>query len=112
MTRILLRSRRLLAVSILLLLAGVVVLSAATRKPCLHVCTGPWHVWKAGHMTKTEGQEAYKLRMATVAQTSQAAPEESLTSPPSIYLPHEETIPLANSIVIQIRHFRSPPTLG
>jgi hypothetical protein len=63
-------------------------------------------------MTKSEGQEICKLRVNAEAQTLQAAREESLASPPSIYFPHEETIPSANSIVVQIRHFRSPPTLG
>lgn len=111
MTRILLRSRRLMAVSILLLLAGVVVLSAATRKPYLHVRTGPWHAWKAGHMTQPEGQEACKLHITTEAQT-QAAAQDSIALTPSIYSPHEENIPPANSIVAQIRHFRPPPTLG
>ena len=112
MTRILLRSRRLMAVSILLLLAAVVVLSTATRRPCLQVSTGPWRLWKAGHMTKPQGQEACKLHVNAEAPALQGAPEESPASPPSIYFPHKETIPPTNSIVVQIRHFRSPPTLG
>ena len=112
MTRFLRRSRQLLAVSILCLLAGVVVLSTATRKPCLQVCTAPWHLWKAGHMAKSEGQEICKLRVNAEAQTLQAAPADSLASPSSIYFPQEEIIPPANSVVVQIRHFRSPPTLG
>jgi hypothetical protein len=101
-----------MAVSILLLLAGVVVLSAATRRPCLQVCSGPWRLWKAGHMTKSEGLESCKLRVSAEAPGFQAAPKEPLAAAPFIYLPHEETIPPANSIVVQIRHFRSPPTLG
>ena len=106
MTRILLRSRRLMAVSILLLLAGVVVLSAATRKPCLRVCTAPWHLWKAGHMTKPEGQEACKLRVTAEAQTPQTAPEESLASAPiDLSSRDEESIPPANL------HSRSNPPL-
>ena len=112
MMRILLRSRRLMAVSILLLLAGVFVLSTATRRPCLQVRTGPWHLWKAGHMTKSEGHETCKLRVTAEARTRQTAPEESPASPPAIYFPHEETIPPILSLVDQIRHFRSPPTFG
>src|SRR5208283_3671060 len=107
MTRILLRSRRLMAVSILLLLAGVVALSTATRKPCLHACTAPWHLWKAGHMTPPEGQEACKLRVTSEAQTPQASPEESPAPAPTIYFPHEETVPPLLSLVAQVRHFRS-----
>jgi hypothetical protein len=110
MTRILLRSRRVMAVSILVLLAGVVVLSAATRKPCLHACTGPWHVWKAGHMTKTEGLEVRGLRVTAEVLAPEVAPQDSPL--PTIYLPHEDRTPPANSIVIQIRNFRSPPFLG
>ncbi len=112
MTRILLRSRRLMAVSVLLLLAGVVVLSTATRTPCLHACSAPWHLWKAGYMTQSEGQDACKLRVTSLAQAPQATPEEALAPPPSIYFPHEETIPPLLSLVVPIRHFRSPPTLG
>jgi hypothetical protein len=101
-----------MAVSILLLLAGVVVLSTATRKPCLRACTAPWHLWKAGHMTQPEDQGACKLRVASEAPAPHASPEESLASPLSIYFPQQETIPPVVSIVAQVRHFRSPPTLG
>jgi hypothetical protein len=112
MTRILVRSRRLMAVSILVLLAGVVVLSTATRKPCLHACTAPWHLWKAGHMTELEGQDACKLRVTSAAQAPQATSEEAPPPPPSIYFPHQETIPPPLFLVVPIRHFRSPPSLG
>jgi hypothetical protein len=112
MARIQLHSRRFVAVSFLLLLAGVVVLSAATRRPCLKVSTGPWHTWKAGHMTKAEGQEACKLRANTELSALQAAPQGSPAPAPSIYLPHDETIPPALPLIAQIRHFRAPPTLG
>ena len=112
MTRILLRSRRYMAVSILLLMAGVVVLSAATRRPCLHACTGAWHLTKAGHMTKSEGGETCKLRVIAEAQTPQAVPDESRVFTPATDLLYEETTPPINSIVVQIRHFRSPPTVG
>ena len=112
MTRILSRSRRLLAVSILLLLAGVVVLSAATRKPCLQVSTASWHVWKSGYMAKSKGLEVCELRITAAARTPQAAPEVALVPAPSIDLPHEETIPPAIPLIAQIRHFRAPPSLG
>jgi hypothetical protein len=101
-----------MAISALVLLAGVVVLSAATRKPCLQVCTGPWHLCKAGHMTESDGQETCKLRATAEAQTPQTAVEEAPAPTPSIDLLREETISPANSIVVQIRHFRAPPTLG
>ena len=107
----LIRSRGLMAVSSLLLLAGVVVLSTATRQPCLHVSTGPWRLWKVGHMTKSEGQEACKLRVAAAARTFPTAPKEPPATPPSIYFPQEETIPPAIPLIAQIRHFRSPPAL-
>ena len=112
MARILLHSRRIMAAGVLLLLVGVVALSTATRRPCLQVSTGPWHTWKAGHMTKAEGHEACKLRANAAALTFQAAPQESPAPAPSIYLPHEETIPPALPLIAQIRHFRAPPTLG
>jgi hypothetical protein len=101
-----------MAVSVLLLLAGVVVLSTASRKPCLQTSTAPWHLWKAGHMSLSEGQEICKLRVFAAAQKPQFAADEALLPPPSIYLPLDESIPPDNSIVLQIRHFRAPPTLG
>jgi len=112
MTRMLLRSRRLLAVSTLLLLAGVVVLSAATRRPCLQASTAPWHLFKAGHMTKSEGVEIRTLRLAAEAQTPPIAREDSPAPAPPARFPHEESIPPANSIVVQLRHFRAPPARG
>ena len=63
-------------------------------------------------MAKSEGQETCKLRITAEAQTRHAAPEESPALSPSIYFPHEETIPPALALVVQIRHFRSPPALG
>jgi hypothetical protein len=63
-------------------------------------------------MTKSEGLEACKLRVKAEAQTPQTAPEEFLAPAPSIYFPHEETIPPAIPLIAQIRHFRAPPTLG
>ncbi|MFZ0963591.1 MAG: hypothetical protein WAO35_22235 [Terriglobia bacterium] len=112
MARIVLRSRRLMAVSILFLLAGVVILSTATREPCLQASSAPWHLWKAGHMTESEGQETCKLRVTAEAQTPQTTSTNSLITLPLIYFSREETIPPVNSIVARIRHFRSPPTLG
>ena len=112
MARILLRSRRIIVASVLLLLVGVVALSTATRRPCLQVSTAAWHVWKSGHMTKSDGLEACNLRVTAEAKTPQTNPGESLTQAPSIYFPHEETIPPAMPLIAQIRHFRAPPALG
>ena len=109
MTRILLRSRRLLSASILLLLAGVVVFSAATRRPCLRVCSGAWHLCKTGHMSKSDGAESRQLRMTAEARMPQTAPADSPAAPPSLYHPHQDAIPLAIALVVQIRHFRAPP---
>jgi len=112
MTRILLRSRRLMAVSVLLLLAGVVALSAASRKPGLQASTAPWRVWKASHMAEAPCQVTGKLRVDAEAPAPQAPWQELLALPPSTYFPHEETMPPVLSLVAQIRHFRSPPALG
>ena len=109
MTRFLLRSRRLMAVSILIVLAGLVVLSAATRRPCLHACTGPWHVWKAGYMNEPEALELGRLRVTAEAHTPQTAPQESPTPAPTAYVPREEAIPPAIPLIAQTRHFRLHP---
>lgn len=111
MTRFFLRSRRLFAVSIFLLLAVVVSLSSATRRPCLHVCSGPWRVWKAGRMTKAETQEICNQRVAAEAQTPVAAPEVTLPPHPSAAVRLDETVPPSIPIVAQTRRFRAPPSL-
>jgi hypothetical protein len=111
MARILLRSRQLLATSILLLLVGVVVLSTATRRPCLHVCSRPWHTYKAGHMAVPEVHKPGKLPLNIDAQR----PEHTLNASPlaiSPSVPREEASPAGLSIVVQIRCFRSPPPLA
>ncbi len=109
MTRTLLRSRRLLAVSILLLLAGVVVLSAATRRPCLHVSSASWHVWKSGYMAKSESFDASAFHLTAEALASPINLEVSPVALPPIYFSQEESAPPENTIVVQIRNFRSPP---
>jgi hypothetical protein len=112
MTRFFLRSRRLLAVSIMFLLAVVVSLSTATRRPCLHECSGPWRIWKAGHMTRAEGQEIRSQRLSTQANTPQVAPQVAALPPPAIYRPREEALLPAFTVVSRIHHFRAPPDLG
>ena len=62
MSRFLLHSRRVMGASIVVLLMVIVALSTATRQPGLEVSTGPWHTWKAGHMTTVEGQETSETR--------------------------------------------------
>ena len=111
MTRIFLRSRRMMAASILLLLAGVTVLSAATRRPCLRPSTAPWHVFKAGHMTESRGPEVCGLEVIAIAQRPQAVPVESPAPPPTRYFPQEDLVPPAIPLIAQIRHFRAPPIL-
>jgi hypothetical protein len=109
--RILLRSRQLLAAGALLLLVGVVALSTATRRPCLHVRSGPWHTFKAGYMAVPEVHKSCKLPLNIEAYRR----EHTLTESPlavSSSVPHEEARPAGLSIVLQIRCFRSPPNLA
>src|SRR5690349_10831270 len=109
MTRMLLRSRRLLAVSTLLLLAGLVLLSAATRQPCLRVNSASWHVFKSGYMDKSEGPATCKLRVSVEAHAPRALPEDSPAPAPWIHCFPSESVPPANTVVVRLRHFRSPP---
>jgi hypothetical protein len=101
-----------MAVSVLLLLAGVVVLSAATRKPCLRVSSASWHVWKSGHMSKPEGQELCKLRIAAQAHALLPAAPESPAPAPTLFIPHREATPRVIPLIAQIRHLRAPPLPG
>jgi hypothetical protein len=110
MARMFQRSRQLLATSTLVLLAVVVVLSAATRRPCLHVHTGPWHTFKAGHMAAPELHKSCKLQVWAKAKLPGQIPAvQPLVV--SIGLPHVEALLPALSIVDQIDRFRSPPPL-
>ena len=111
MTRILLRSRQLMAVGVLLLLAGVAVLSAATRKPCLEVRSGGWHTWKAGYMAEAKGQALCAPRVLPQAVTPQIWRGEIPRLPVPFESARAEPIPRLPSLVAQFRRFRSPPSL-
>ena len=63
-------------------------------------------------MTKTDGLEVRGLRVTAEARAQQTAPEDSRALSPSVPLPVEEITPLAHHIILQIRNFRSPPTVG
>jgi hypothetical protein len=101
-----------MAASILLLLAGVVVLSTATRRPCLQVSSAPWHLWQSGRMTKPESVEICKLRVTAQAHALQAVAQELPAPPPTLCIPDEEAIPPAIPLIAQIRNFRAPPPLS
>ena len=58
MKRISVRCGRLSVACVMFLLVGVVALSTAGRQPCLRVCTGRWHTYKAGHMAESEQLES------------------------------------------------------
>jgi len=111
MARFLQGSRRLLATNALVLLAVVVVLSAATRRPCLHAQSGPWHTFKAGHMAAPEVHKSCKLQLRTDAHVGEQIPAEAPLAV-ATYLPHVDAAPSALSIVDQIYRFRSPPLLA
>ena len=107
MKRIIARYRRFLVASVMLLLVGVVALSVATRRPCLHVRSGPWHTSKAGHMNESEQHE---ISATDAAETAGDDVAETKASPPR-YVPHEEILPIALPLTFQRNHFRSPPVL-
>jgi len=107
MRGIIARYRAVLVASIMFLLVGVVALSTATRRPCLQAYSGPWHTYKAAHMTESEQQESSVTNAAESAEVVVAEPKAS----PPRYVPRQETLPLPLPITFQIHHFRSPPVL-
>jgi hypothetical protein len=107
MKRIIACHRAVFVASILFLLVGVVALSTATRRPCLQVSSGPWHTYKAGHMTESEQHESSVANAAESAETVVAETK----APRPCYVPHEETLPVTLPITFQKHHFRSPPVL-
>ena len=105
--RIIARYSPVFLASIMFLLVGVVALSAATRQPRLRACSGPWHTYKAGHMTEPEPHE---ISVANAAEPAQLVVAEARASRPR-YVPDEETLPIALPLTVQKHHFRSPPFL-
>jgi len=99
---------RALVPSVIFLLIGVVSLSTATRMPCLQAASGPWHTYKAGHMTESEQQERSVIHAVESVEVV-VAPTKA--SPPR-YIPHQEALPLPLPITFQKHHFRSPPVLN
>jgi hypothetical protein len=107
MKGIIARYRAVSVASIMLLLVGVVALSTATRRPCLQACSGPWHTYKAGHLTESEQHES----PVTNAAESTELDVVKTKAPPPRYVPHEETLPVTLPITFSRHHFRSPPVL-
>jgi hypothetical protein len=107
MKRIIARYSPVFVAGIMFVLVGVVALSAATRQPRLQACSGPWHTYKAGHMTEPEPLE---MPVANAAQSAQIVVAEAKASRPR-YVPDEETLPIALPLTVQKHYFRSPPFL-
>jgi hypothetical protein len=107
MKRIMARYRRFFVAGLMFLLVGVVALSIATRRPCLQARSGPWHTYKAGHMTESERHEISVPNAAEPVEEDLAETEVPLPR----YVPHEEILPIAFPLTFQRNHFRSPPVL-
>jgi hypothetical protein len=107
MKRIIARYSPVVVAGIMFLLVGVVALSAATRQPRLRACSGPWHTYKAGHMTQPERHE---ISVTKAAEPAQLVVAETKALGPR-YVPDEETLPIALPLTVQKHHFRSPPFL-
>lgn len=107
MKRIIARYRRLVVASVMLLLVGVVGLSIATRRPCLHARSGPWHTSKAGRMNESAQHES---AVPKVAETAVDVAVEVENAPPR-FVCHEEILPIAVPLTLQRHHFRAPPVL-
>jgi hypothetical protein len=107
MKRIFARYSPVFVASVVFLLVGVVALSTASRQPCFQACSGPWHTYKAGHMTEAERHE---ISVTNVAEAPQVVVAETEASPPR-YVPDEETLPVTLPVILQKHHFRSPPFL-
>jgi hypothetical protein len=93
---------------VMFLLVGVVGLSTATRMPCLQAISGPWHTYKASHMSESEQQEC---SVSNAAESAEVVVAKTKASPPR-YVPREETLPITLPITFSRHHFRSPPVLG
>jgi hypothetical protein len=108
MKRIIASYARVFVATTMFLLVGMVALSIATRRPCLQACSGPWHTYKASHMTEPQQQESSVTPAAESAEVVMAENKASLPR----YVPREETLPVTLPITFQKNHFRSPPVLA
>jgi hypothetical protein len=107
MRGIIARYRAVSVASIMFLLVGVVALSTASRRPCFQVCSGPWHTYKASHMSESEQHES---SVTNAAESAEVVVGKTKASPPR-YVPREETLPVTLPITFSRHHFRSPPVL-
>jgi hypothetical protein len=107
MKRIVPRCGRLFAATVMSLLVGVIALSITTRRPFLQVRSGPWHTYKASHLTESEQHASSVANPVRLAADEEA---KAKASPPR-YVPDEETLPNALQLAVQKQHFRSPPVL-
>jgi len=107
MSGIIARYRAVFGASIMFLLVGVAALSTATRRPCLQACSGPWHTYKASHMSESEQHES---SVANAVESAEVVVAKTKASPPR-YVPHEEALPVPLPITFSRHHFRSPPVL-
>jgi hypothetical protein len=107
MKQIIARYSPVFVASIMFLLVGVVALSAATRQPRLRACSGPWHTYKAGHMTEPEQHD---ICVTNSAESAEIVVAETEASRPR-YVPDEEMLPIALPLTVQKHLFRSPPFL-
>jgi len=105
MNRIIAFYRLVFAAGIVLLLVGMFALSTATRRPFLRPCTGLWHTCKAGHLTESKQHRSSVTKATEVAEDVGAETEAAATS----YVPCEEVLPTALSLIVHKHHFRSPP---
>jgi len=107
MKRLLAISGPAFAVIVVFLVAGVAVLSAATRRPYPEAGRGSWHISKAGHMTEAESHESDVTRPADLAEEVEAA----ISPLPIACVSPRELLPNAFSLIVHKHHFRSPPFL-
>jgi hypothetical protein len=107
MKRIIARYSPVFVAGIVFLLVGVVALSTATRQPCLPACSGPWHTYKAGHMTESDQHE---ISVTNSAESPEVVVAETKAPLPR-YVPNDEALPISLPLTVQKHHFRSPPFL-
>lgn len=91
----------------LLVVAGVLLLSAATRKPYRTSSDFTWHIFKAGKMSKSA---FYASAAGLQARLVEANPTDELSFRRACPLAvHEDVEPYIPQVDPRNYHFRSPP---
>ena len=97
--------RYCVAAGVVMVVVGVVVLSAAARRPCRSQSSITWHTTKASRMNESTRPVSARVQETEVRKRPALEP-----LPPAVW--PEEDPPRVLPAAFQVYQFRSPPALA